>query len=289
MRRLIRWGGIAVLSVFATACGSAAPPTASPSKTVTVTVSVSSSTSTPRQPVTTAPSSAASPSSTQTVPPSPSFSSPPSISASTTMGAAAWSSLLSGDAPSVVRITTYANDFGTAIVSGSGFWTDGYIVTCYHVIENAHLFIDVWPANSATDEHAYVVATDPAQDLALLALDNGSHASGLPLATAPQTVGEPVAIMGFPGGGQELYITPGTLTSTDATINVQGYGTLSPMLGLNAASIGGDSGGPVFNAQGQVIGVLEDGDAGVAANGGAVPVSSLSAFLANQPSPSAPS
>lgn len=203
----------------------------------------------------------------------------PSPSVTPSWNAAQWLALLSPDESDVVKITTYGNMWGSVLISGSGFFTDGYLITCYHVVDHAHYYIDVWFHGGAGPYYAKVVATDPASDLAALKLDNGMDPGNLPLGTVnTASIGEPIAVVGHPGGGS-LYITPGTLTATQATISVNGYGTLSPMLLLQVAAIGGDSGGPVFNTAGDVIGVLEDGSTGIAGEGGAVPVSSLTAFL----------
>lgn len=277
----VKLGGIigATLMVpLMTACGvtvqgsaSPNPPSSSPAHTVTVTASATGSSS-------------------NTVTPTPS-STPPSSSnapaSSLALSAGQWASLLANEEGSVVKITTYTNDFGTGIISGSGFFADGYLITCYHVISNAHLFIDVWPHGATGPIHAKVVATDPANDLAVLALDDATSFPSLLLGSmANQQLGESVAIVGHPGGGS-LYITPGSLVATNATINVSNYGTLSPMIELNAAAIGGDSGGPLFDTNGHVIGVLEDGATGVAADGGAIPVSTLATFLSQVPASSA--
>lgn len=255
-------------------------PSSQPSSSApaTVTVTASATPSEPPQPSSSEPVTAA----PSAAPPSAAPSVEPSWSA------AQWAQLLTPTESSVVRITTYTSDLGGGVISGSGFFEDGYIVTCYHVIDSAHLFIDVWLRGASEPLHAMVAAADQAQDLALLQLDNGMANGSLPLGhVGNQAIGEPVAAVGHPGGGS-LYITPGTLTSTSATISVNDYGTLSPMLEMNLAAIGGDSGGPVFDTNGHVIGVLEDGAVGVAADGGAVPVSAVRAFLAqNAPSPSA--
>lgn len=256
-----------------------------------VTITTSGSSNGP--PLSTPGSSATTPGSASSVPsssPGPDFASSasnsPTPSASSSVAAAPsswtsdqWLSVLSSDESSVVRISTYTNFLGTAGVTGSGFFTDGYIITCDHVVNQSHYYIDVWLHGGAGPYHAHIVAQDPAQDLAALQLDDGYDPGDLTLGSmANQTIDEPVAIMGHPGGGS-LYITPGTLTSTNASIDVTGYGILSPMLQMQAAAIGGDSGGPVFDTKGNVIGVLEDGTAQVAAQGGAVPVSAVIEFL----------
>jgi S1-C subfamily serine protease len=199
--------------------------------------------------------------------------------ASPSWTASEWLALLGPDEGSVVKITTYSNALGTAEVAGSEFFTHGVIITRDHVVAHAHYYIDVWFPGRSTPYHAYVVAADPAQDLAALRLDDGYDPGDLPLGhMANQVDGEPVAILGHPGGGS-LYITPGTLLHQHASVYVSGYGLLSPMLTMQTAAIGGDSGGPVFDTRGHVIGVLEDGTAQVAAQGGAVPVSAVRLFL----------
>jgi len=166
----------------------------------------------------------------------------------------------------VVTVSTYASDLGIfgGGDSGTGFFiAGGYIVTCYHVIENAHVFIDVKlhddPANGYTNQvyHAYVVAKDPAQDLALLALDNGWQGPALPIGNAKALhVGRPVDIFGHPGGGP-LTLTSGQYLGWDKREVVTTYGELHGMLSLDCYAAPGNSGSPVFGSGGNVVGVLE--------------------------------
>jgi S1-C subfamily serine protease len=118
------------------------------------------------------------------------------------------------DANSIVKVSTYPSDlaaiFDTEISEGTGFFVqNGYIVTWYHVIQHAHVYIDVTlrnlPGTSYQGQiyHSHVVATDPAQDLALLRLNNRWDGPALPLGNPRWLrVGDPVAVFGHrdPGG-----------------------------------------------------------------------------------------
>ena len=178
--------------------------------------------------------------------------------------------LWANDANSIVKVSTYPSDlaaiFDTEIIEGTGFFVqNGYIVTCYHVIQHAHVYIDVTLRNlpgtayQGQVYHAHVVATDPAQDLALLQLNNGWDGSVLPLGN-PQwlRVGDPVAVFGHPEG-QPLQVQPGTYEGRDTRELVGGYGALHNMLALYDTTAPGDSGSPVFGPGGGVVGVLESG------------------------------
>lgn len=195
--------------------------------------------------------------------------------------AANWSATLAPEEGSVVRITTATSLFDNQWVTGSGFWTHGVIVTCYHVIAHAHYHIDVWFPGRHSPYYAYVVSTDPAQDLALLQLDvgGGMDPGDLPLAGKIQRLGETVAVAGHPQGVAALILTTGELVSRRGVVWVENYGRMRGMLVLHGGIHPGDSGGPVFNAQGQVIGVAEDATQGSDV-GRAIPVYRVESLLA---------
>lgn len=192
-----------------------------------------------------------------------------------------WRIILTHVGPSVVKVTTYTSGDGSTIESGSGFFIlGGYIITCDHVVAHARYYIDVWIPGASEPLHAHIVAEDPAQDLAALALDNGGDPGDLLLAdvTARQATGEAVAIEGYPGGGPE-WITSGNLTAMDATVGVINYGNLSPMLLLGLHAPQGYSGSPVVNSAGYVVGVVEDSSASGGGPTGAVPSTAVWQFL----------
>jgi len=195
---------------------------------------------------------------------------------------AAWPPVWLADRWSVVRVVSYPSDLAailhTSEVEGSGFWLpNGDVVTCYHVVQNAHLWIDVQPyATPAYDViHFHVAVADPAQDLAVLAPNAGwGGYTYWPVRLGNATgvgIGTPVAIEGHPWGGA-LAVQPGIYAGATRHALVNGYGLLYHMLAIRGQAAPGDSGGPVFGAGGAVIGIAE------AAGGGwtfAVPVNAL--------------
>lgn len=132
-----------------------------------------------------------------------------------------WQVALGPEEPSVVRITSAANLFDTSEWIGSGFFTHGVLVTCYHVIEHAHYHINVWFPGSDQNYCAKVVYTDPAQDLALLQLDTGYDPGDLALARHEPRRGGAVAVVGHPNAITALVITPARVLSDSGNVWVE--------------------------------------------------------------------
>lgn len=203
--------------------------------------------------------------------------SPQYPAACTTVDIGTWQTLLQPASGSIVKISTYSNALASQTESGTGFFADGYLFTCYHVVASAHYYIDVWIPGSQEPLHATIVAIDPAQDLVALTLDSGFNPGNLTLEnTGAIASGEAVALEGYPGGGPET-INSGNLVSQSETIDVSGYGQLYPMYGVTAQAQPGNSGSPLFDAAGDVIGVVEDSGGGSFT--GAIPVAALQQFI----------
>ncbi len=159
---------------------------------------------------------------------------------------------------SVVGITTESttNIFGQEAVAasaGSGFILseDGYIITNCHVVEGADT-IKVSLFNG--DEFpAELVGADKSYDIAVLKID----AKGLPAVSVGDSdqlhVGENVVAIGNPLGELTFTMTNGILSALDREINTDG--NPQNMLQTNAAINSGNSGGPLFDMDGNVIGV----------------------------------
>lgn len=168
--------------------------------------------------------------------------------------------LFLGVNPSVVAISTQTsgrNAFGRVIsrpAAGSGFIIseDGYIVTNNHVIEDANS-ISVLLYNG-TSFPADVVGRDHASDLAVLRIE----AQGLMYLTLAESdmllVGEQVAAIGNPLGEFANSLTAGVISALNREINIDGIPR--EMLQTDAAINNGNSGGPLINMQGQVVGVV---------------------------------
>ena len=184
----------------------------------------------------------------------------------------------------VVGVTTeitYTNWFGqtsSSAVSGSGFIIseDGYILTNYHVIESAvegGYDISVI-LHDNTEYVAKVVGCEPDNDVAVLKID----ASGLNAATVGNSddlqVGETVYAVGNPLGELAYTMTTGSISALDRAITTESYAVPVNMFQLDAAVNSGNSGGPVYNSLGQVVGIVtaKNGDSGVEGLGFAIPI-----------------
>ncbi len=148
-------------------------------------------------------------------------------------------------------------------VSGTGFVIseDGYILTNYHVIEDAYTTGSVinvmFSSASGYDTIEYtaeVVGFDRNNDVAVIKID----ASGLTAATLGSSddlrVGDTVYAVGNPLGELTYSMTPGIVSATDRLITTD-EGTAN-MFQISAAVNEGNSGGPVYNSYGQVVGIV---------------------------------
>jgi S1-C subfamily serine protease len=188
--------------------------------------------------------------------------------------------------PGVVQVTSTSvvTDnpyFGPQSASslGSGFVVDldGYIVTNYHVIENAQE-IEV---NFSGDDRvpATIVGSDPSTDLAVLKIDAQSRAlTPLPLGNSDEVhVGDAVVAIGNPFG-LERSVTAGIVSALQRDITAPNGYTIDKVIQTDAPINQGNSGGPLLNARGEVIGVnsqIETETGGNVGIGFAVPVNTV--------------
>jgi S1-C subfamily serine protease len=155
---------------------------------------------------------------------------------------------------------------------GSGFVVDkaGHIVTNYHVIEAAKE-IRVSFSNNESFK-ATVVGTDPSTDLAVLKVDAPSRAL-TPLALGNSDavqVGDAVVAIGNPFG-LDRTVTAGIVSALQRAIMAPNGYTIDHAIQTDAAINHGNSGGPLLNARGEVIGVnsqIETGGTGASGNVG---------------------
>ena len=169
----------------------------------------------------------------------------------------------------VVQITSTSGSIGGASTQpalGSGFVVDkaGHIVTNYHVIQGADE-IRVSFSNRDTVE-AQLVGSDPSTDLAVLQVDtNASALTPLPLGDSDKVeVGDPVVAIGNPFG-LDRTATSGIVSALQRLITAPNRYTIDHVIQTDAPINHGNSGGPLLNSRGQVIGVntqIETGGAG---------------------------
>jgi putative serine protease PepD len=154
----------------------------------------------------------------------------------------------------VVQITARS---GGSSAEGSGFVYDssGHIVTNDHVVDGAQsLSVKFW--NGKTYD-AKLVGSDSSTDLAVLKVDApDSQLHPLTLGTSSKlVVGDPVVAIGSPFGLEET-VTSGIVSALHRSIDSLNQGfTISDAIQTDAAINHGNSGGPLLNASGQVIGV----------------------------------
>ncbi|MCC0025288.1 MAG: Do family serine endopeptidase [Hyphomicrobiaceae bacterium] len=135
--------------------------------------------------------------------------------------------------------------------AGSGFVisADGYIVTNNHVVQDADNVSVTF--NDGTEKPATVVGTDPRTDLALLKIDDGDNLTYVDFASDPARVGDWVVAIGNPFGLGDT-VTAGIVSARGRDITPNSYGDY---IQIDAAINRGNSGGPAFNLNGQVVGV----------------------------------
>jgi S1-C subfamily serine protease len=143
-----------------------------------------------------------------------------------------------------------------AQAQGSGFVidSDGHIVTNDHVVEHADsVSVRFWNGDTY---NASVVGTDPSTDLGVIKVDAPSsilHPVSLGNSSSVQ-VGDPVVAIGSPFGLEET-VTSGIVSALHRQIEALNQFTINDTIQTDAAINHGNSGGPLFNAAGQVIGV----------------------------------
>ncbi len=201
-------------------------------------------------------------------------------------------------APGVVQITSTSNGRTSvdplsdpvpqvpAQALGSGFVVDkaGHIVTNYHVVQGADE-IRVSFSNRDTVE-AKLVGTDPSTDLAVLQVDESASAlTPLPLGdSAKVEVGDQVVAIGNPFG-LDRTATAGIVSALQRLIRAPNQFTIDHVIQTDAPINHGNSGGPLLDARGQVIGVntrIETGgvDTGNVGIGFAVPSNTVKDVVA---------
>jgi S1-C subfamily serine protease len=163
---------------------------------------------------------------------------------------------------------------------GSGFVIDksGHVVTNYHVVENASR---VEVSFSGNDEMpATVVGTDPSTDIAVLRIKGAQNRSLTPLelgSSAGVEVGDAVVAIGNPFG-LERTVTAGIVSALQRQIAAPNGFAIDQVIQTDAAINHGNSGGPLLNADGRVIGVnsqIETESGGNVGIGFAIPIDTV--------------
>ena len=173
--------------------------------------------------------------------------------------------------------------------SGTGFaLKDGYVVTNYHVIDGANS-IEIFGIKGDFNKSytANVIASDKNNDLALLKISSSDFTGfgTIPygIATTTSDVGEDIYVLGYPltsTMGDEIKLTNGIISSKT------GFQGDVSLYQISAPIQPGNSGGPLFNSKGNVIGVVSAKHTGAENVGYAIKVSYLRNLVESAVSPS---
>ena len=174
------------------------------------------------------------------------------------------------------------NVFGAqaaAPVSATGcvLTEDGYILTSYGalekaILENRSLTVKTW------DDRVYpaeLVGSQAQSDVAILKIDDGSFVPVVSGDLDGMEIGDAVYALGNPLGELTFTLVPGSLAAgrrqIAGTESMTGESCLLDVFQISAAVAGASAGGPVYNSQGQVVGMIT-GRCGAGAGGMGVAV-----------------
>ncbi len=195
------------------------------------------------------------------------------------------------EAPGVVTVISVFGGDTPARGLGSGFVIDG----SGEIATNAHVVLDGEGRGAARAREVFVqfadgnevpariVGTDPDSDVALLHITGGGVTlRPLPLGSSSRlTVGEPVAAIGSPFGERQS-LSVGVISALDRTIESLTRFQISGAIQTDAAINRGNSGGPLLDARGRVVGInsqIQTSGGGSEGVGFAVPIDTIKLSL----------
>lgn len=186
------------------------------------------------------------------------------------------------------RTMGYFGQSATSSAAGTGMivTADGYVLTNKHVVDGANK-ISIALHDGTTYEEVELVTTDPLNDVALLKIKNVSELPTVTLGDSKTiSVGQQVIAIGNALGMFQNSVTSGiisgtgrSITATDSTYS--SAENLTDMIQTDAAINSGNSGGPLVNAAGEVIGINTAVNAEGNGIGFAIPISSVKGLLKN--------
>lgn len=195
--------------------------------------------------------------------------------------------------PSVVSIITETRTMSfwgqdsTSSAAGTGIIIsgDGYILTNKHVIDGANK-VSVILYDGTTYSDVSIVTTDPLNDVAFLKVKDVNDLKSVTLGDSKTiNVGQQVIAIGNALGQYQNTVTSGIISGTGRSVTASdGYSsseTLTDMIQTDASINAGNSGGPLVNAAGEVIGINTAVSADGENIGFAIPISSVKGMLNN--------
>ncbi len=151
--------------------------------------------------------------------------------------------------------TNFFGQSGDATVSGSGFFISdqGYLVTNNHVVDGTKDLNII--LSDGTQEKATIVGTDQYSDIAVLKADGKVPAVAALGNSDKLDPGESVIAIGSPLGDFKNTVTVGVVSATGRSIDTGNGYTIEGLIQTDAAINHGNSGGPLVNLAGEVIGI----------------------------------
>lgn len=170
-------------------------------------------------------------------------------------------------------VVTVLNRGQQGMGSGSGvvISQEGYIITNNHVVEGASELAVVFADN--TRQEAELIGTDPLNDIAVIRVAGNVPAVATIGDSAALQPGETVLAIGSPLGNFRNTVTAGVVSALNRSV-----GPMEGLIQTDAAINSGNSGGPLINLRGEVVGIntlVVRGDNGGLSFGGAAPVEGL--------------
>ena len=197
--------------------------------------------------------------------------------------------------PSIVSVLTTTNQTsrfynqqyeqegaGTGMIVSS----NGYILTNKHVVEGADT-VTVVLTDGTTYENVDVLGSDPLNDVAFLKIKDVSNLPAVTLGDSKTTrIGQSVVAIGNALGQYQNTVTSGIISGTGRPVIASSDGTssgdsesLTDLIQTDAAINSGNSGGPLLNLKGQVIGINTAIAADAQSIGFAIPISATKGLL----------
>ena len=179
----------------------------------------------------------------------------------------------------------FSSGFGSAS-AGTGIIVseNGYILTNKHVVEGSSDILIVTNDGNSYD-NVKIITTDPLSDIAILKISNAKGLKAAELGDSKAlNIGQQVIAIGNALGEYDGTVTSGIISGVGRTVNASSDDgatkeTLTDMIQTDAAINSGNSGGPLVNAQGQVVGVNTAVASEAQGIGFAIPISSVKGIL----------
>ena len=169
---------------------------------------------------------------------------------------------------------------GTGIIVSE----NGYILTNKHVVEGSS-DISIVTNDGNSYDNVEIITTDPLSDIAILKIPNAKGLKAVELGDSKTlNIGQQVIAIGNALGEYDGTVTSGIISGVGRTVNASSDDgamkeTLTDMIQTDAAINSGNSGGPLVNAQGQVIGINTAVASEAQGIGFAIPISSVKGIL----------